>query len=75
MLKTGNVSVQISLNEDGTLSFHNEEGDPFPARLVTQMFAQQNEHILAWLENCVETFNADTKSVTDIHLEIGRAHV
>ena len=62
------ISVSISLEDDGTVIFKDRDGKPLPPQLQELTKKQQGETVKAWLTKECEEINQKIESLDAIHL-------
>ena len=68
--KTGknDISIQISLLDDGSVTFKDDNGNILPDDWVRKAKSQNKELILNWLQQHCEEINEEITSLLNIHL-------
>jgi hypothetical protein len=62
------MSVAISVEDDGTITYKDQAGDPLPPNLVTTLKRQQGEAIRGLIEGTCDKINASVEAVAHVHL-------
>ncbi len=66
---TIDMSVQINLAPDGSVTFMDEQGLDLPPKLVRSAFEQKSTHIRSWLEENAQEINRGYQEFVDIHIK------
>jgi len=62
------IPIQISLLDDGSITFRNEKGESLPDEWIRKAKSQNRELILNWLQEHCQEKNEDIYSLLNIHL-------
>lgn len=63
----GSVGVKISLQDDGTVEFLDENDNPLPKALVSRLKKERGEELRAWLADRCEHWNQDIEEILNLH--------
>lgn len=63
------MTVGISLQDDGTVQFLDSEGNPLPPRIVRQMKEQHGDRMQQWLEERLDHWNRGIEEILNLHLQ------
>jgi hypothetical protein len=62
------IPVQLSLQDDGSVTFADQKGNPLPDNLVREAKKQNRETVLSWLQEQCDKYNAEIDLLLNIHL-------
>ncbi|MFC1333185.1 MAG: DUF4236 domain-containing protein [gamma proteobacterium symbiont of Clathrolucina costata] len=61
------VSLTVSMEDDGTVAFKDKDGNPLPPKLEREAKKQKGDAIRAWMEEKANEINAPQEQISDIH--------